>query len=64
MTDHQRDQTNDPQRPSQAEGERDKGDQRQRSQRPASGTAGERFDDPPRPSQAEGERDDQQRPQR
>ncbi|MFL5801598.1 MAG: hypothetical protein ACJ8CR_07625 [Roseiflexaceae bacterium] len=60
------DQTNDPQRPSQAEGERDSSDQSQRKQsrrRPSSphrapaSANNDRTNDPRRPSQAEGERD-------
>jgi hypothetical protein len=63
MTDQQRTkQTDDPPRPSQAEGERDtveqelheQSDKRRRSER---NSAGERQNDPLRPSQAEGERD-------
>ena len=64
MTDQRRtDQTDDPPRPSQAEGERDtiEQDLNERSdKRPAVGrtsSAGERKNDPPRPSQAEGERE-------
>jgi hypothetical protein len=67
MSDNQhRDQTNDPKRPSQAEGDRDTidqalGDQASKGQRqshaPASGVNDNRTNDPKRPSQAEGERD-------
>jgi hypothetical protein len=62
MSDQRRnDQTEDPLRPSQAEGDRgtveqdlkEQSDKRRRSER----ATGERRNDPPRPSQAEGERD-------
>jgi len=56
------DQTDDPPRPSQAEGERDTveqdlGESANKRRKPERTTAGERQNDPPRPSQAEGERD-------
>jgi hypothetical protein len=70
MTNQQRsNQSDDPPRPSQAEGERDTIEQdldestakRRRAERT---TAGERQNDPPRPSQAEGERDIAEEPKK
>lgn len=62
MSDQRRnDQTEDPLRPSQAEGERETVEQdlneQSRKRRRTEHTTGERRNDPSRPSQAEGERD-------